>query len=499
MQRGPIRILTILLVCLALSACGGGGGGGGDPVVVFQVTAINPVDQQSGVALSADVILFFSGPVDPATVDSASVRIVAESGEVIAGRLSVPSAVGTNQVRFRPTIGYVPFAMHRVEVIAALKDTSGRPLDRDYRFEFQAQEQGPTLPAQRQIVDLGDLLRRGRWFHRMSLFGANQFLIAGGYTGSGTVTDVAENLLVLSQASFEITGRLNQARAAHVQVRLESGKILLAGGEQSDFDPFLPLDSCEVFDPATQLFTAVASMNFPRTFAAGVLLNDGRVLVTGGRSVDGAGAFLVRRDAEIYDPVNNSWTLLTASMSVPRAGHFSALAPDGKVVLVGGEEGIASGELYDTITRTFGPAASAPSAPHVFGAGTILPDGRPILFGGLDSRGVTLYEPDLGFIGALNLLPNPSAFATATPFPDGRVLVVGGFDVGGSLIRETADIFVPISGTGKLFRVPDFKLPNPTSHHAAALDADGNIWVTGGLPTAFFLPGLAQVYFIKPE
>jgi len=496
-HRGSIRILTILLAGLAISACGGGGGGG-DTVVVFQVTAINPVDQQSGVALSADVILFFSGPVDPATVDSASVRIVAESGEVIAGRLSVPSAVGNNQVRFRPTFGYVPFAVHRVEVMAALRDTSGRSLDKNYQFEFQAQEQGPTLPSQSQLVSLGDLLKQGRWSHKMSRFGTNQFLIAGGYSGSGTVTDLAENLVVSSQASFAIADRLNQARAAHVQIRLDSGKILLAGGEQSDFNPFLPLRSCEVFDPATQEFSVVASMNSPRTFAAGALLADGRVLVMGGRSVDGSGAFLVRADAEIYDPVQDTWTTVTASMSAARTGHFAGLALDGKVALMGGESGIASGELYDPATRTFGPAASGPFATHHFGAGTVMPDGRPIAFGGVDSRGVTIYEPGVGFIGALNQLPNPSAFASATAFPDGRVLLVGGFDIGASLIRETADIFIPIGGTGKMFRLANFRLPNPTSHHAAARDSDGNIWVTGGLPTASFLPGLAQVYFIRP-
>ncbi|NJN14635.1 MAG: hypothetical protein HC813_03185 [Planctomycetes bacterium] len=91
------------------------------------------------------------------------------------------------------------------------------------------------------------------------------------------------------------------------------------------------------------------------------------------------------------------------------------------------------------------------------------------------------------------------AFATATALPDGRVLLVGGFDLSAAppLIHQTMDVFFPIGQTGKIFRVPSFTLPVPTTHHSAALDPEGNLWILGGLPADTILPGLQQATIVR--
>lgn len=488
-MRARFHILILLLAGFVLSACGGGGGDGPGQVVAFQVTAINPVDNQSNVALMADVFVYLSRPVDPSTLTFTALRVVAESGDEIPGQRSVPG-LDKRQIRFRPTFGYLPFAVHRVIVTSELHDEDGEPLDQDYTFEFQAEEEGPTLPTQAQLTDLGDALAVGRWFHRMTLVAGNRFLVTGGYSGTNTVTGAAENLVPGQQQSFLLQNGLNQARANHVQVRLLDGRVLIAGGETL---PFQPIASAEIYDPQTQQFALVASMQRARTFAHGVRLPNGNVLVTGGQTPTAA-----RRDAEIYDPSTDTWTLLANEMNEERDTHFSALTTDGNVVVVGGVAGFASSQIFDVSTGQFDPPPNPTAHPHYFGAGAILADGRPVVFGGLDSKGVSIYDAALGFIGAINGMVDERAFASATTFPDGRVLVIGGFHVASSLRRNTAEVFVPIGSTGKMVRIPDFSLPNPTTHHAAGLDANGNVWITGGLPADFQLPGLRQVYFVRP-
>lgn len=84
---------------------------------------------------------------------------------------------------------------------------------------------------------------------------------------------------------------------------------------------------------------AAASMNEARWHLNGVLLPDGNVMAVGGGTIDNVYAHGVPNQAimtaELYNPADNTWTLLP-EMSVERMYHSSAaLLPDGRV-LVGG-------------------------------------------------------------------------------------------------------------------------------------------------------------------
>ena len=112
------------------------------------------------------------------------------------------------------------------------------------------------------------------------------------------------------------------------------GKILVAGGA----DP--PTATVEVIDlnAATPSWRSVASMSIPRRHLNSTLLPDGTVLVTGGTYGPGhnnAGTPVFA--AELWNPATETWTTL-ASASVPRLYHSSAmLLPDGRVITNGGE------------------------------------------------------------------------------------------------------------------------------------------------------------------
>ncbi|MHC4134848.1 MAG: Ig-like domain-containing protein [Planctomycetota bacterium] len=494
--------LAALAAAVLIAGCGGGGGEGGSaPQIVFSVTAVTPNDSSADVPLTEQINVFFSKAVDPGSVDASSFEVKAESGDVIRGTREVPQ-LNQSIVRFRPDQEYLPFAVHMIRVTRDLRDQTGEALDQDYEFRFQTQEEGPVVPTRNELEDLGDLLQVGRFFHRMTLLpGLNRFLVAGGYLADGQqALGSAENLIPALTQSTIIPSSLRGARAAHVQVLLRDGRVLLAGGEALS-SPFVPLATCEIFDPQTFSFKVAASMSFARSLAHATVLPDGRVLITGGQDVDTAGNVIFRADAEIYDPVADDWRALGARMQVGRSAHFSGLTPAGDVVIIGGTTGAPSATLWRATTETFSPQLGTPLREHFFGAGTVLPDGRLFVAGGVSApQGLTIWDPQFGFLQGLNRMASERSFATATAFADGRVLIVGGFDLtGGPTVQDTVDVFFPIGSSGRFFPATDITLPKPTSHHAAALGPDGAVWITGGIALQTGFPALRQVTVIHPD
>jgi hypothetical protein len=99
-------------------------------------------------------------------------------------------------------------------------------------------------------------------------------------------------------------------------------------------------------------FTPVAPMGLPRMHLNAVLLPDHTVLVCGG-SLQREAATVSRRQAEIYDPATDTWTA-AAIATIPRLYHSTAvLLPSGQVVAAGGNpEGGDQGSTGYRRTRT---------------------------------------------------------------------------------------------------------------------------------------------------
>src|SRR5438093_700005 len=107
-------------------------------------------------------------------------------------------------------------------------------------------------------------------------------------------------------------------RAYHAAVRLQSGKVLVVGGQNSTGR----IGSAEVYDPATNSWTSAGSLATPRaTFGGAVLLPSGKVIVSGGIT----NGNVLLSSTEIYDPVSNSWSAGPSLANGVRADHFTAL------------------------------------------------------------------------------------------------------------------------------------------------------------------------------
>src|SRR6266513_3253535 len=145
----------------------------------------------------------------------------------------------------------------------------------------------------------------------------------------------------------------------------DDGKVLVMGG----VDP--PTSAAEVIDlnAATPAWRPVGSMAFARRHLNATLLPDGKVLVTGGTSGPG-----FNNDttpvfaAEMWDPATESWTTM-ASAQAPRLYQSAALLlPDGRVLTTGGDD-ITQVELYSPPYLFAGARPTISSAPAAVSLG----------------------------------------------------------------------------------------------------------------------------------
>jgi hypothetical protein len=117
-------------------------------------------------------------------------------------------------------------------------------------------------------------------------------------------------------------------------VMYAQGKILVVGGG----DP--PVPHAEVIDlnVAAPAWRAVQSMSVARRHVNATVLPDGTVLATGGTSGPGHNNTATAVfSAELWNPATETWTKM-ASATVPRIYHSAAfLLPDGRVITTGGD------------------------------------------------------------------------------------------------------------------------------------------------------------------
>jgi WD40 repeat protein len=146
-------------------------------------------------------------------------------------------------------------------------------------------------------------------------------------------------------------GNLAHPRAGHTATVLKNGQVLLAGGLDLDLSTATAqtLGAAEIFDPVSGHFLpTAANMISARMGQSATLLENGQVLLAGGMS--GTAnlpdvSFTTLNSAEIYDPASDTFTA-TGDLHTARVLHAAALRRDGKVILGGGWDGtikLASG------------------------------------------------------------------------------------------------------------------------------------------------------------
>ena len=279
-----------------------------------------------------------------------------------------------------------------------------------------------------------------------------------------------------SIGTFIPTGSMSEARSQHTATLLNDGRVLITGGVGDSV-----LSSAELYDPARGMFTPTGSMRNARWGHTATLLEDGRVLVAGGWNDP---------TAEIYDPATGTFTL-TGSLLEVQGGHAAILLPNGKVLIAGGERAVqpvptaARAELYDPLTGIFSFAENYaeggtlyPSGGPIWPTMNRLADGRILI---IAENPPEIYDPFTGSFSITGAMVESSyaygvEWHAATTLRDGAVLLTGGSDdisCGGFASAEIYD-----SSTSK------FSVVGPMTQardiHTSTRLPDGTVLLTGG-------------------
>jgi N-acetylneuraminic acid mutarotase len=339
----------------------------------------------------------------------------------------------------------------------------------------------------------GDALATARYNHTATLLKDGRVLVTGG--NNGGPLDSAE-LYDPAKSAWSNAAAMSFARHGDAAVLLHSGKVLVAGGFAPTADPASPASgytrTAEIYDPAANTWTKAAAMSAGRFQPTMTVLDDGRVLVAGGSgditTPDGVLAAVPLASAEIYDPATDGWTDV-ASMSVPRAMATATLLPGGKVLVAGGFDDasreLRSAELYDPASGQWSPTDSLAEARDSATA-TALPDGEVLVAGGDGGAGRALasaevYKPGAGTWQVAASMTGARQTAAAALLEDGTVLVAGGENGRFGTLRDTAERYDPAADT---WTDAGTMAVARTQHTLTALN-DGDALVVGGNPGGF--------------
>lgn len=146
---------------------------------------------------------------------------------------------------------------------------------------------------------------------------------------------------------------------------LSDDKVLIAGGAISIYVSggstrccvykSESMASAELFDPNSRSSAPSGNMRTARSSHTATLLNDGKVLVTGGGTFATIRQYPLKQrfqslaSVELYDPASGAFAP-TDGMTSARSSHTATLLKDGRVLVTGGLDAngnvLATAELF---------------------------------------------------------------------------------------------------------------------------------------------------------
>ncbi|WP_158502321.1 kelch repeat-containing protein [Vitiosangium sp. GDMCC 1.1324] len=303
--------------------------------------------------------------------------------------------------------------------------------------------------------------------HTATRLDSGRVLIAGGRNGTTTLRSV--ELYDPATNSWSPVGAMSNGRFAHAALFIpEHGSVLVTGG----YNGTTPLRRAEVYDPASDAWYYAGDMAMGRYHHTITRLPSGNVLVIGG--TDGNNALAT---VEVFDPLTSIW-FPASPMSTARFHHTATLLPSGKVLVSGGTNAsgsLSSAEVYDPATDSWAPAATMVTS-HSLHAATLLSSGKVLISGGQSLTGPSsseLYDPDTNNWSAAGSMAEGRSRHTATLLASGQVLVAGG---DGSSYYNTAELYNPATSSWSATA----SMAASRGAHTATLLTSGRVLVVGG-------------------
>ena len=276
-------------------------------------------------------------------------------------------------------------------------------------------------------------LKAERYVHTATLLKSGKVLVVGGFNSNGGLPTA--ELYNPSTGDWSLTGSPATPRSSHTATLLPDGKVLVTGGFGATNGPDHTSTS-ELYDPETGTWSATGPLSDARYGHTATLLWDGRVVVAGG--FNSQKGYL--NTTEVYDPATGAWSS-SGPLSAHRFYHTATALPNGKVLLVGGHipygSTLASAELYDPTSGTWSGVKSL-AASRGDHTATLLMNGAVLVAGGLGGQNgegpplasAEFYVPPAGDVGSA------ANISTRGLVPDSSSVMIAGFIIQGGAQKK---------------------------------------------------------------
>lgn len=284
----------------------------------------------------------------------------------------------------------------------------------------------------------------------------------------------------------ESAGSTEVARIEHQAILLDDGRVFVSGGASDGY-------SHETYQISAGSWTSLDSSIYSHETHGLAQLPDGKILAIGGfqkqpinPNGSGGGKAMDGKN-DIYDPVTQTWET-AASLLTGRAGFSTSVLPDGKILVAGGfyldkstgSRGhtrlSATTEIYDPNTKvwTAGPSMHQPRVLH---HALTLADERILVLGG-DNQALSgeIYDPRTNTWSMISALDSGYYRSFAAIMLDhNRVLVTGGNQSGWQAINNC---YIYNLSSDSWREIPPLHIPR--FDHTLSLLPDGKVLALGG-------------------
>jgi hypothetical protein len=236
------------------------------------------------------------------------------------------------------------------------------------------------LPKENKII-ITEGINHGMYNSSITLLQDGRVLIAGGYAGMPFNRYVKEAYIFDPETrKIERTEDMSSGRRQHAGIVLDNGEVLIFGGAREDKKKIT-----EIYNPKTGKFRDGKEFNADFYSYQIIKLANGDYLLVGGFE----DKKISSTDKVIYfDRKNNKFKKLTAKLSGQRGAHKTVLLKDGNVFIVGGVNTkgfthayLDTAEIYNSQSKKIDLAGKM-YYPRSMLAAIVLKDGKVLITGG---------------------------------------------------------------------------------------------------------------------
>ena len=230
-----------------------------------------------------------------------------ETYDPATGHFTAGPAMGT------PRTGHAAVLLRNKKVlILGGEDNDERPLASAETYD----------PASHRFSAAASMLVP-RVAHAAVILQDGRVLVTGGVNRRNSALASAE-IYDPSIATWQAAGDMTSPREKHAATLLPDGRVLITGGSADG--EWHPVRTAEIFDPRSNKFTAIGDMELARFKLPGAtaILPNGKVLVAGGAT-----------EVEIYDNATGKFSR-QGSLGEPHYFAAATLLQNGRVLITGG-------------------------------------------------------------------------------------------------------------------------------------------------------------------